>query len=72
MNGHVAGLQVRRAVRRDEAQHDVRKVAFMAASVSALAWMLTTSKRRSHACPSLPGIVTFAIPSQVFSSLCEP
>ena len=36
-DGHVAGLQVRSASWRDEAQHDVRNVACMAAKVSALA-----------------------------------
>ena len=56
-DGHVEGLQVRRASWREEAQYDVN-FSFMAVIVPSLAWMLAVSQRRIHACPSLPGLST--------------
>ena len=51
-DGHVEGLQVRRASWREEAQYDVN-FSFMAVIVASLAWMLAVSQRRIHACSSL-------------------
>ena len=46
----------RGAVRRDEAQHDVRELRFMEVTVASLAWMLPTFQRRIHDSHSLPRI----------------
>ena len=51
-DGHVEGLQVRRASWREEAQYDVN-FSFMAVIVPSLAWMLAVSQGRIHACSSL-------------------
>ena len=59
-DGHVAGLWVRRALWREEAQHDVRECGPHAVNVASLAWMLAMSQRRIHDCPSLPGLSTLS------------
>ena len=49
-------------MRRGGMKHNARcgKAAFMAAMVASLAWMLATSQRGIHACPSLPGFSTLS------------
>ena len=55
---HVAGLQVRRAVRRDEAQYDVRKLRLHGDHGGLGGADAGMSQRRIHDCPSLPGFST--------------
>ena len=57
-DGHVAGLQVRRAVWREEAQHDVRESGLHGGQGGLAGVMLAMSQRRIHACPSLPRLST--------------
>ena len=57
-DGHVAGLQVRRAVRREEAQHDVWESGLHGGQGGLAGVMLAMSQRRIHACPSLPRLST--------------
>ena len=57
-DGHTAGLQVRSASRRDEAESTCGKAAFLAARVASLAWLLAMPQRRIHDCPSSLGFIT--------------
>ena len=56
-DGHVTGLEVQRALWREEAQHDVWERRPHGGQAS-LAWML--AMRRIHACPSLLGFSTLS------------
>ena len=64
-DGHVAGLKVRRALWREEAQHDVRESGPHGGRVASLAWTLAMSQRMIHDCPSLLG---FSMLSRVAAS----
>ena len=65
-DGHVAGLQVRRASWRDEAQHDVRECGLHGGQGGLTG---VDAERRIHDCPSLPGLST---PSNVAVSCRSP